>query len=315
MRIGIVMDPLETVRLDHDTTYVLMREAVRRGHEVVHIAPAGVGAEGGRAVLFGRPVRTTDDPTQPFAVEPARRFEDDAWDAVLIRTDPPFDADYLAVTWLLDLLPPRVFVMNRPAGLREANEKLAAQRFADLGPMTCITQDPAVLDDFRRRLGGDVVVKPLDGFGGSGVFLVRDADPNRDALLRAVTRGGGVKAVAQEVVAGASGGDKRILLLDGEPLGAVLRRQTGGGFVHNLAAGGEALRAEINAEDRRICERLAPWLREHGLWFAGIDVLGGRLIEVNVTSPTCVQEINRLDGVALERPILDFIEGRCRAAS
>lgn len=310
MRFAFVMDPLESLRLDHDTTFVLMREACRRGHEVVHVAPGGVGAREGRAFLEGRVVRIDDDPVAPFDIAEPRTFPGEELDAVLVRTDPPFDADYLAVTWLLDLLPPQVFVMNRPSGLRDANEKLAAQHFADLGPPSCISQDPARLDAFRIDSGGTVVVKPLDGFGGSGVLLVRDDDPNRAALFRLITRGGTVKAIAQAVVPGAELGDKRILLLDGSPLGAVLRRSRGGQFVHNLAAGGEALAAGLSESDRQLCGRVGPWLRERGLWFVGIDVVGGRLIEINVTSPTCVQEIDRLDGVALERPILDFVESR-----
>jgi len=310
MQIAVIMDPLESIRLDHDTTYVLMREADRRGHAVWHVAPEGVGALGGSAVLVGRRVRPTADPSRPFDVGALRRIDERGLDAVLIRTDPPFDADYLAVTLLLDLLPPRVFVMNRPAGLRDANEKLAAQHFPDLGPMTWVGQDLRALEEFREAAGGTVVVKPLDGFGGAGVLLVRAEDPNRSALLRAVTRGGTVKALAQEVVAGAEAGDRRIILLDGRPLGAVLRRNTTGAFAHNLAAGGEALASPLTPADRIMAERLAPWLRDRGLWLAGIDVVGGRLIEINVTSPTCVQEINRLDGVALEQAIVDFIEGK-----
>ena len=313
MRLAVVMDPLESIRVDHDTTYVLIREADRRGHVVLHVAPAGVGCLGGVATLTGREVRTTGDSDRPFQVDPVRKLSCDDLDAVLIRTDPPFDADYLAVTQLLDLLPPRVFVMNRPAGLRDANEKLAAQHFPDLVPRTWVGQDARALDDFRESVGGAVVVKPLDGFGGAGVLLVRADDPNRPALLRGITRGGTVKAMAQEVVPGAVEGDRRIILLDGEPLGAVLRRNATGAFVHNLAAGGEALPSPLTAADRTLCGRLAPWLRQRGLWLAGIDVIGGKLIEINVTSPTCVQEINRLDGVALERPILDFIESQVEA--
>ena len=315
MRIAVVMDPLETVQVEHDTTYVLMREAHRRGHEVHHVAPAGVGCLAGAATLTGRRTRLTGDPANPFEVGPSVTLTGEDVDAVLIRTDPPFDADYLAVTQLLDLLPPRIFVMNRPAGLRDANEKLAALHFPDLGPRTWVGQDIRGLDAFRESVGGSVVVKPLDGFGGSGVLLVRADDPNRPALLRAVTRGGSVKAIAQEVVPGAERGDRRLILLDGEPLGAVLRLNTTGAFVHNLAAGGQALASPLTDADRTLCARLAPWLRARGLYLAGIDVVGGKLIEINVTSPTCVQEINRLDGVALERTIVDFLEARMASAS
>ncbi len=308
LRIAVVMDPLETVRVDHDTTYLLMVEAHRRGHEVLHVASEGVayGADG--TILRGRRAQPTGDAARPFEIGPFENRTGQDLDAVLIRTDPPFDADYLAVTQLLDLLRPLVFVMNRPSGLRDANEKLAALHFPDLGPPTFISADPNQLDEFRRAVGGSIVLKPLLGHGGTGVLLVRPDDPNRLALLRAATGAGTTKALAQAVVPEAQGGDRRIILLDGEPLGAMLRRNDSGGFVHNLAAGGRALPSAVTEEDRVLCGRLAPWLRERGLWLAGIDLIAGRLIEINVTSPTCVQEINRFDGTALERPILDFLE-------
>lgn len=308
LRIAVVMDPLETIRPDHDTTYVIILEALARGHAVHHVAPAGVGYRDGMTILRGRRLHLTDEPNRLFDVDPFESLPGPAWDAVLIRTDPPFDADYLSVTQLLDFLPSRTFVMNRPAGLRDANEKLAALVFPDLCPPTRISQDPAELDEFRKAVGGDVVVKPLDGFGGRGVLLVRADDPNRPALLRAVTCNGRTKALAQAVVDRAERGDVRILLLDGKPIGAVLRRNDTGGFVHNLAAGGSAHKHALTDAEVAICERVGPWLRDQGLSFVGLDVIGGKLIEINVTSPTCVQEINRLDGVKLEREIVDFVE-------
>jgi len=303
MRIAVVMDPLSTIDPDHDSTYVIMREAHRRGHIVHHVAPAGVEYCGGQARLRGRRLDLDDWPT---VAGPMADLDDP--DAVLIRTDPPFDADYLAVTQLLDLLPPRVFVMNRPQGLRDANEKLAALRFPDLGPPTLISQDDPTIEAFRLEIGGAIVVKPLDGHGGAGVFLVRGEDPNRRALIRSATRGGRSKVVAQAVVEAAEAGDVRVIVLDGEPLGAVLRRNDRGDFAHNLAVGGRAFKATVGPAERRVCEAIGPWLKASGLYLAGIDLVGGRLIEVNVTSPTCLQEINRLDGVRLEGAIVDFVE-------
>ena len=304
------MDPLESVDPAHDTTYVLMLEALARGHAVYHVAPADVTRESRGVVLRGRKIGIGPEATFPFRVERPFSLTCEDLDAVLIRTDPPVDADYLAVTWLLDLLPPRVFVMNRPSGLRDANEKLAALAFPDLSPATCIDQNPGRLEEFRRSVGGSVALKPLDGHGGTGVLLAREGDPNLRALMMAATRGGSAKVVAQEVVAGAEAGDTRIILLDGEPLGAMLRRHDGGSFVHNLAAGGRAFPAALTDRDRALCSRIGPWLRDRGLWLAGVDLVGGKLIEINVTSPTCVQEINRFDGVRLERAIVDFVEAR-----
>lgn len=301
------MDPIESVRLDHDTTYALLREAARRGHDVFHVAPSGVAAREGRAWLAGRPLDCREGLT--FA-GPSRTLGARDLDAVLIRTDPPFDADYLAVTHLLDLLPPEVVVLNRPAGLRDANEKLAALHFPDITPPTLVSSDPADLDAFREVIGDAAVAKPIDGHGGAGVLLVRGDDPNRRALWLAVTRGGTVKAIAQQVVPGHEAGDARILLLDGRPIGAVLRRSATGAFVHNLAAGGEALPYRLTDSDRLICDRVGPWLRDRGLWFVGIDVVGGRLIEINVTSPTGLQEIERLDGRNLAALVIDSLEAR-----
>jgi len=311
LRIAVVMDPIESVRLDHDTTYALIREAARRGHEVFHVAPAGVAAREGLAWLSGRPLDCAD--RLAFA-GPTRPFQRNDLDAVLIRTDPPFDADYLAVTHLLDLLPPRVVVLNRPAGLRDANEKLAALHFPDVTPPTLVSSDPAALDDFREAIGGEAVAKPIDGHGGAGVLLVRGDDPNRRALWQAVTRGGKAKAIAQQVVPGHEAGDARILLLDGRPIGAVLRRSATGAFVHNLAAGGAALPYRLTESDRLICDRVGPWLRDRGLWFVGIDVVGGWLIEINVTSPTGLQEASRFAGRDLAAPVIDSLEVRVEAA-
>ncbi len=250
------------------------------------------------------------DPAVPFEVGPFEVLSGETLDAVLIRTDPPFDIDYLRVTQLLDLLRPRPFLLNRPSGLRDANEKLAALAFPDLSPPTLVSSDPAEIASFRREVGGAIVLKPLDGFGGLGILPVRDGDPQGDDRIRDATAGGNRPILAQQIVPGAEAGDRRVLLLDGEPIGALLRRNDTGGFTHNLATGGTAHRSAVTEADRALCRRLAPWLRERGLWLVGIDLLADRLIEINVTSPTCVQEINRLDGVALERRIVDFVEQR-----
>lgn len=310
LRIAVVMDPWQGIVVDHDTTYVIMAEATRRGHEVFHVTPDGVVGGTSGVAFRGRTVVPTFDPARPCDPGPEEQRPGDRFDVVLIRTDPPFDDDYLAVTWLLDLLPERVFVMNEPRGLRAANEKLAALRFPELTPRTCVSQSVEVLDAFRREVGGDVVLKPLDGFAGRGVLLARANDPNLGALFALTTRGGRAKALAQELVPGAKEGDKRVLVLDGEPLGAVLRKNLGGGFTHNLATGGSALRAEVDERDREIVRRVAPWLRANGLHLAGLDVLGGKLIEINVTSPTCVQELNRLENRRAETAIVDYVERR-----
>jgi len=309
MKMVFVMDPLEGIQRDHDTSYLFLQEAVRRGHQVDHVLPSQVRWDSWRVVFVGRSVSFDGPPEAPERLGPPRLIEGPDLDVVLIRTDPPFDADYLAVTLLLDLLPDSVVILNRPSGLRDANEKLAALHFPDLTPATLVSQDPEAIDEFRQRVGGAIALKPLDGFAGKGVLLIRDGDPNRRALIGMATQGGTVKVVAQQLV-DTSQGDKRILVLDGQPLGAVLRRNDTGAFTHNLASGGRALPARVEESDRRIVERIAPWLRQRGLDFVGIDLLGGKLIEINVTSPTCAQELNRFDGIHVERLVLDHLERR-----
>ncbi len=314
-RIAFVMDPLDQVQPDHDTTFALLREADRRGHLTYHVDPAGVGYADGRVELDARRVRVRDSSAELFQVEPTRRLGPDDLDAVWIRTDPPFDDDYLNVTLILDLLPPRVVVVNSPSGLRDANEKLSALHFPELGPRTLITQDLGRLTEALGAFGGRMVVKPIDGHAGVGVFLVRNDDPNQRALLKASTADGQRKVLAQEVVEEADQGDKRVLVLEGRPIGAMLRRNVSGGFAHNIAQGGSAFPAQVTEHDRRICEAIRPWLRERDLFFVGIDVLGGRLIEINVTSPTCLQEINRFDQAELESEVTDALEARIDRAA
>lgn len=307
---AFIMDPLEDLILDHDTTYVIMAEAARRGHSVYHVSPSGVayGPEG--AYLVGRSFRLARHTEHPFVVGPSELLRGSRLDAVLIRTDPPFDADYLNVTQLVDLLDPQPFVMNRPSGLRDVNEKLGALAFRDLCPPTLVSSDPMDIEKFRVAMGGAIVLKPLDGHGGEGIIPLRATDRGHDEAIRKATSDGVRRVIAQQMVPGAESGDRRVLILDGEPIGALLRRNDSGGFTHNLATGGTAYPSEVSEADRVLCRRLAPWLEARGLWFVGIDLLAGQLIEINVTSPTCVQEINRFAGVALESRIVDFIERR-----
>ncbi|MFL5322004.1 MAG: glutathione synthase, partial [Myxococcaceae bacterium] len=230
-----------------------------------------------------------------------------------LRKDPPADVHYQHVTRMLDMTggDRRPLYLNEPSAIRTANEKLFALQFAELCPRTLVTSDPKSFRRFREE-HGDVVVKPLDGFGGRGVFFVRRDDPNADALFEVTTHDGAEPAIVQEFLAASKQGDKRIVLLDGEPIGAILR--VGSAFKCNLAAGGRPVRTELSAEDRAICARLGPTLREMGLLFVGIDVIGGKLTEVNVTSPTGVMEIDRADHVTLETEVIHFVERRCSAA-
>ena len=319
LRIGIVMDPLSQVDPDKDTTFALMLEAERRGHElwVIHhrdlyCLDTDVRAIGRRAEVF-RP---------SVASEPHHRFYESAplaladFDAVWMRTDPPVDADYLYATHLLSLVEAHgVFVMNRPAALRDANEKLYALNFPDCIPRTLLTRDVGRLKEFLTELGGEMILKPPHGWGGLGIFHVHAQDRNLNAILETATENGRDLTLAQQyIVAVRELGDERVIMLDGEPLGAMARIPREDEHRSNLHVGGTARKVVLGARERRICDRVGPHLREAGLYFVGLDIIGDYLTEVNVTSPTGIQEIDRLDGVHLETKVIELVERKVAEA-
>jgi len=310
LQIAFVMDPLERVSIDKDTTFVLMLEAQARGHEILYTRAGELVLKGGRVQSRLWPIRV-ERAEDFYRLGPAKEMHLDALDAVLMRKDPPYTMDYLYAAHLLSLVR-GAFVMNSGHGLREANEKLFALRFPEITPPSLVAKEPRRILEFLDELGGEAIVKPLDGCGGLGVFHLRRNDTNLMSLLESSTKEGTVHVLVQRYLPEARQGDKRVIVLDGEPIGATLRVPRAGEARANIHVGGECVRAEITARDREICEVLRPSLREHGLWFVGLDVIGGWLTEVNVTSPTGVQEIDRLDGVNLEARVIDFVERRAR---
>ena len=306
------MDPVEKVNIDRDTTFVLMLEAQQRGHAVYVADVDDLYIRGGTP--FGRYrslqlARAT--PHYKLGEPEAGPLAD--FDSVWMRKDPPFDMRFFFVTHLLSLIDPaRCFVMNNPKGLREANEKLYALRFPEQVPQTLVTSDMQRLKDFMEEHGGEMIVKPLDGCGGSGVFYLNTQDRNTNAILEAATENGRKMIMGQRYLPEIRQGDKRIILLDGEPLGAVLRVPLETETRGNIHVGGQVVKTEVSERDREICDALAPLLRQDGLYFVGLDVIGSYLTEVNVTSPTGIQEINALDGVRLESRVVDFVEAMVR---
>ncbi len=305
-----VMDPLESIQIETDTTFSLMLEAQRRGHAVLHCDPLDLGVDGGRVVARVTPARVQREKGRH--AEPGQTrivVLDEEADLVLQRKDPPVDEAYVTATQILALCR-RAVVLNRPSGILAANEKLYALHFADLMPETLVARQIPRFIDFMAKMGGEMIVKPLHGKGGEGIFLVRHDDRNLFSILEQSTRFGSRWAMAQRYLPGVRQGDKRILLLEGEPLGAVLRVPAEHESRANLHVGGRAAPARLDAADRRIVERLAPWLRRDGLFFVGIDVIAGLLTEVNVTSPTGLQEMSALDGVRYEERVLERLEAR-----
>ncbi|HYT57933.1 MAG TPA: glutathione synthase [Verrucomicrobiae bacterium] len=308
LKIGVVMDPVDKIDIDKDTSFVLMLEAQRRGHEIYFMELDDLFIRGGTP--DGRYRRLELARATPhYRLGESRTGSLEEFDSVWMRKDPPFDLKYFFTTHLLSLVDQsKCFVMNDPKGLREANEKLYALRFPEQIPQTLVTSDMARLRAFMSELGGEMIIKPLDGCGGSGVFYLNEQDRNTNSILEAATDTGRRLVMGQRYLPEIRQGDKRIIVLNGEPLGAVLRVPLETETRGNIHVGGQCVKTEVTERDREICAALAPLLRADGLYFVGLDVIGSYLTEVNVTSPTGIQEVNALNHVCLERNVVDFVE-------
>jgi glutathione synthase len=314
LSILVVMDPIGSIDIEKDTTFLLMLAAQERGHRVLYAELGDLSVEEGRPVARARAVTLRREQGRHAELDAPRTLVlDDDTDVVLQRKDPPVDADYVTATQILALCR-RTLVLNRPETVIWANEKLYALQFPDLMPDTRVSRRIPEFVDFLAKRGGEMIVKPLGGKGGEGVFHLRHDDRNLLSILEQVTSFGTRWAMAQEYLPAIRAGDKRILLLEGEPLGAVLRVPAPGETRANLHVGGTPVRTALDPADRHIVERLGPRLVRDGLFFVGIDVIGGRLTEVNVTSPTGIQEIDALEGVRLEHRFLERLEERAGAA-
>jgi glutathione synthase len=308
LKIAVVMDPVDKIHIDKDTTFVLMLEAQRRGHEIHFLELDDLFIRGG--TVHGQYRRLQLERAIPhYALGDFTTGALEDFDSVWMRKDPPFDMKFFFATHLLSLIDSRkCFVMNHPQGLREANEKLYALRFPEQIPQTLVSSSMDRLKAFMAELGGEMIIKPLDGCGGSGVFYLNDQDRNTNSILEAATDNGQRLVMGQRYLPEIRQGDKRIIVLNGEPLGAVLRVPLEFESRGNIHVGGTCVKTEVTERDREICAALAPLLRADGLYFAGLDVIGSFLTEVNVTSPTGIQEINALDHVRLESNVVDFVE-------
>ncbi len=309
MRFVVIMDPVSTVKVDGDTSFALMEEAQQRGHRIDHCLNTDLYLDSGR--LHARVAKATlqRDPKHPITLAAQEEVCLHDVDAIFVRTDPPFDDNYLWATLLLDRVKDDTLVLNDPHGLRQANEKLYACYFPELMPETIVTAHKDRIREFITRVGGRAVLKPLGGMGGAGVFVLNEGDSNVNPIIEATTLDGRRPAMAQVFLpAVKTSGDKRILLLDGEPLGAILRVPAGEEVRSNLRVGGTATKTDITPHERHIIDTLAPRLRKDGLWFVGIDVIGEKLTEVNVTSPTGIQSMSRLDDKNLCAPVIAWVE-------
>lgn len=308
-----VMDPIERVDITKDTSFVFIREAQLRGHENFYCGTSDLAFDRGRVVARSASLKVSDVQGQHAEVGSWDWIQAEDFQCVFMRKDPPFDTDFFFATHLLSLIDPeKTFVFNSAHGLREATEKMFILRFPDLIAETMVSASPDAILDFRDRVGGDIVVKPLDGCGGLGIFRIARGDLNTYSILETSTRHGMRPVMAQRFLPESRAGDTRLLYLDGRPLGAIKRVPKETDLRGNIHVGGTVIPQEIGELERSICAALHPSLDALGIYFAGLDVIGEYLTEVNVTSPTGVQESNRIGGFRLETKVIEFVEAKCR---
>jgi glutathione synthase len=304
-----VMDPYAGMLPDKDTSFAFMRASLARGHEVLHCRPEQLYSENGHVGALAQPLVVSDRAPHVTAGAPQRERLTEL-DAVFIRKDPPFDAAYLHMTQELDLVKEHTLVLNDPSAVRDANEKLYALRFARFMPPTLVSSDERQLIDFVAKVGGRAVIKPLDGAGGSGVAVLGQNDVNLRPLIGLLTAEGRRVAMVQEFQPEVVKGDKRVLLLDGQVLGVIRRVPQNGDIRANIHVGGRVEATELTEGEQELCSVVGQHLSSVGLWFVGLDLIGGKLIEINVTSPTGIQELGRLTNTAPEQRVIEWVEAR-----
>lgn len=309
LTVAIQMDPIQSINIDGDSTFVLALEALRRGHRLFFYEPKDLTYREGVVSAWLRPLSVRRIKGDHFTLGEGSQRPLAGMDVVLMRQDPPFDMAYIAATHILEHIHPKTLVVNDPVSVRNAPEKLLVTHFPHLMPPTLITADRRQIQEFRAA-HGDIIVKPLFGNGGAGVFHLTPADTNLNSLLEMFSGLSREPVMVQRYLPEVRQGDKRIVLIDGEPAGAVNRVPAAGEARSNMHVGGRPEKSPLTARDLEICAAIGPTLRELGLIFVGIDVIGDYLTEINVTSPTGLQEIDRFDDVCLEGRIWDAIEKR-----
>ena len=312
LKVAVQMDPIERIRIAGDSTFALLLEAQERGHELLYYTPDKMSLDGSTLVASVQPLSVRDQQGEHATLGESRRIDLAEVDVVLLRQDPPFDLAYVTTTHLLERIHPRTLVVNDPRAVRDAPEKLFVMDFPELMPPTLITRERPEIEAFRQKHGA-VVMKPLYGNGGAAVFKVDVKDPNFGSLFDLFSVTFREPWVIQKFLPAVSRGDKRIILVDGEPLGAVNRVPVGDDIRSNMVRGGSAQETMLSDREKEICARIGPELRKRGLIFVGIDVIDGHLTEINVTSPTGLRAIRRLGGPNLAAAIWDVIEAKRRS--
>lgn len=310
MRFVFVMDGLDRVNPDKDTTFAFLEAAQRKGHESFHCLPHDVAVHDGAPRARVRPIRILGEAPYVKLGDETRVEELLGVDAIFIRKDPPFDQAYLYLTLLLEHARGGPIIVNDPRGLRDANEKLYAMQFREWMPKTIVSADRVAIMDWVASVGGNAVIKPLDGAGGVGVLQLRKDDKNARAIVDVLTAEGARIAMVQQFLPAVTVGDKRIILLDGKPLGAILRVPRGDDIRSNIHVGGNVVPTELTPREQELCAAIGPRLSKDGLVFVGLDVIGEHLTEVNVTSPTGIQELGRFTGTKPSDRVIEWVEAK-----
>ncbi len=313
LKVAIQMDHISTISIAGDTSFAMALEAQDRGHALWHYTPDRLSMANGKVIAWAERLTVRDVKGDHFTLGEPERLDLSTMDVVLLRQDPPFDMNYITTTHILERIHPKTLVVNDPAWVRNSPEKIFVTEFADLMPETLITRDPREVDDFRRQ-HGDIIVKPLYGNGGAGIFHMREGDRNLASLLEMFMQAFREPFIVQRYLSEVRGGDKRILLIEGEPVGAINRVPAEHDSRSNMHVGGKAEPSELTNREHEICARIGPSLRERGFTLVGIDVIGGWLTEINVTSPTGVREVKRFGGADIAALFWDAVQARRAAA-
>jgi len=310
LKIAVQMDPIASINPVGDSTFALMLEAQSRGHAIGYYTPDSLALRDNQVSAKVAPITVMDRPKgEHFTLGEAARADLSSYDVVLMRQDPPFDMSYITLSHMLERIHPKTFVVNPPAAVRNAPEKILVTEFPELMPPTLITRDRRLIYEFRQEYG-NVIVKPLYGNGGAGVFFIQEGDHNLAALIELFEQNFREPFVVQRYLPEVRKGDKRIILVDGEPVAALNRVPAEGEARSNMHVGGRPELSDLTEREREICAAIGPALKERDLIFVGIDVIGGYLTEINVTSPTGIREVKRFGGPDIAVMIWDAIEKR-----
>ncbi|QGS58752.1 glutathione synthase [Shewanella algae] len=311
IKLGIVMDPIKDINIKKDSSFAMLLAAQSRGYELFYMEMQDLALLQGEAWAKMRPLKVQEDPTDWYQLGEATDTPLKELDVILMRKDPPFDTEYIYATYMLERAEEAgVLIVNKPQSLRDANEKLFTAWFSPFTPTTLVSRDPQRLRAFHAQ-HGDVILKPLDGMGGTSIFRVKQDDPNLGVIIETLTDYGQNYAMAQVFIPEITKGDKRILVIDGEPVPYCLARIPKKGETRgNLAAGGSGVAQPLSESDWAIARALGPELKKRGLIFVGLDVIGDKLTEINVTSPTCIKEIEAAFDVNITGMLMNAIEQR-----